>query len=181
MIGKRHRLAPPWGRRPAFGSMLVFALLALACFPILAQADSSEAQYEDALDTVTGGKIPTRSGPPANASKQPSATNDSTNSGSSGNKSSASNRSSKGGRNAASNGEASKGQGSPGERSNSHRAPAAKPIGLAPTEEEGNTSPLVPILIAIAVLAAISIGVVVMRQRRLRDGADASPASPEAS
>lgn len=59
----------------------------------------------------------------------------------------------------------------------------AKPISTlgepAGHTEEGSSSPLVPILIAVAVLAAISIGAFLYRQRR-QDGADA-PASPKAS
>lgn len=46
------------------------------------------------------------------------------------------------------------------------------------SDDGGSSSPLVPILIAIAVLAAISIGVVVMRQRRRDPG---TPVSPKAS
>ncbi len=45
---------------------------------------------------------------------------------------------------------------------------------------DDSSSPLVPILIAIAALAAISIGVIVIRQRRQRD-APGAPVSPKAS
>jgi len=59
----------------------------------------------------------------------------------------------------------------------------AKPISTlgepAGHTEEGSSSPLVPILIAIAVLAAISIGAFFYRQRR-QDSTD-SPVSPKAS
>jgi len=48
----------------------------------------------------------------------------------------------------------------------------------AQTDDEGS-SPLLPILIAIAVLAAVSVGVVMFRQRR-RGGAPGSSVSPEA-
>jgi hypothetical protein len=44
----------------------------------------------------------------------------------------------------------------------------------------GGSSPLVPILIAVAVLAAITIGVVMMRQRRGTEP-PSSPASPKAN
>jgi hypothetical protein len=47
-----------------------------------------------------------------------------------------------------------------------------------PASDDGGSSPLVPILIAIAALAAVSIGVVVMRNRR---GGSDSPVSPKAS
>jgi cobalamin biosynthesis Mg chelatase CobN len=45
--------------------------------------------------------------------------------------------------------------------------------------DDGSSSPLVPILIAIAVLAAISIGAFLYRQRRQQD--PGSPISPKAS
>jgi hypothetical protein len=44
----------------------------------------------------------------------------------------------------------------------------------------GGSSPLAPILIAIAVLAAISVAVVMIRQRRQRGGSS-TPVSPRAS
>lgn len=45
----------------------------------------------------------------------------------------------------------------------------------------GGSSPLVPILIAVAVLAAISIGVVLYRQRKSGQGPDRRVSSPNAS
>lgn len=61
----------------------------------------------------------------------------------------------------------------------------AKPINTlgepAGHTEESSSSPLVPILIAIAVLAAISIGAFFYRQRRQGPGSPESPASPKAS
>ncbi len=42
----------------------------------------------------------------------------------------------------------------------------AKPLATTTTAGDGSSSPLVPILIAIAVLAAISVGAVLYRQRR---------------
>lgn len=61
----------------------------------------------------------------------------------------------------------------------------AKPISTlgepAGHTEESSSSPLVPILIAIAVLAAISIGAFYYRQRRQGPGSPESPASPKAS
>jgi len=51
----------------------------------------------------------------------------------------------------------------------------------ASQQEGGGSSPLVPILIAIAALAAISIGAVMLRARRQRDGRGGAPVSPEAS
>lgn len=57
----------------------------------------------------------------------------------------------------------------------------SKPV-AATKDKGGGSSPLVPILIAIAVLAAISIGAVMLRQRRQRDGGGSAPSiSPKAS
>jgi len=50
----------------------------------------------------------------------------------------------------------------------------------ASSQDSGGSSPLVPILIAIAALAAISIGVVMFRAKRQR-GEGSSSVSPEAS
>lgn len=50
----------------------------------------------------------------------------------------------------------------------------------AQSSDNGGSSPLVPILIAIAVLAAISVAVVMIRQRRQRSGPNVT-ASPEAN
>lgn len=81
-------------------------------------------------------------------------------------------------------------QGSPGEGSQGGggSGPADQGLGKAKpistlgepaghTTDEGSSSPLVPILIAIAVLAAISVGAYYYRQRRDPD----SPVSPKAS
>lgn len=51
------------------------------------------------------------------------------------------------------------------------------PVGSS--TDDGGSSPLVPILIALAVLAAISVGVVAMRKTR-EDTDPGAPASPEA-
>lgn len=49
-------------------------------------------------------------------------------------------------------------------------------------ESNGSSSPVVPILIAVVVLAAISIGVVLYRQRKSgQDGSDGHASSPSAS
>jgi hypothetical protein len=61
------------------------------------------------------------------------------------------------------------GQGSPG-NAGVGGADALKQ-GVSQDGSGGGSSPLVPILIAIAVLAAGSVGVFVMRQRRQRTGA----------
>ena len=57
--------------RPSFALLSVLALLALACFPVLAQAeDASGVQYETAVPTVTGHTTPPKGsgGSPADPS-----------------------------------------------------------------------------------------------------------------
>jgi hypothetical protein len=49
------------------------------------------------------------------------------------------------------------------------------------SESGGGSSPVVPILIAVVVLAAISIGVVIYRQRKGGTGQDGRVSSPNAS
>ena len=46
----------------------------------------------------------------------------------------------------------------------------AKPLATTTAAGDDSSSPLVPILIALAVLAAISVGAVLFRQRRGNDG-----------
>ncbi len=78
------------------------------------------------------------------------------------------------------------GQSSPGASVNGGAKNAAHPSGqnASPATQShsdgGGSSPLVPILIAIAVLAAISVAVVMIRQKRQRRGPTAT-ASPEAN
>lgn len=72
------------------------------------------------------------------------------------------------------------GQGSPGTGTVGNGAEVPGPntqLSSAPASDDGSSSPLVPILIAIAALAAISIGAVVIRQRRQRStaGGQVSP------
>jgi cobalamin biosynthesis Mg chelatase CobN len=179
MNGMRHRLAPRAGR-PIFGLVSVLALLALACFPVLAQADSSEAQYEDAPDTATGGKISTRTDPPAGASSNDGgnrASNGSTTPNASDGGSSEDEASTDTG-GAAGKGGGDKGQGSRDDAAVGKKTSPAPSVGNS-LQGSDDSSPLVPILIAIVVLAAISVGMVVMRQRRQSDGPDAH-VSPEA-
>ncbi|MBS1863910.1 MAG: hypothetical protein JSS68_19605 [Actinobacteria bacterium] len=57
----------------------------------------------------------------------------------------------------------------------------SKPLPTESHASGGGSSPVVPILIAVAVLAAISIGVVLYRQRRSGAGPDGSVSSPNAS
>lgn len=70
-------------------------------------------------------------------------------------------------------------QGSPGGGSDGKRAASpqeSNQVGT-PASESGDSSPLVPILIAIAVLAAISLAAVMVRRRRQAGGPSVSEAS----
>lgn len=75
------------------------------------------------------------------------------------------------------------GQGKAGGSANKATHPAPKSVTAKPAShsDDGGSSPLVPILIAIAVLAAISVAVVMIRQRRGRPGGPKPTASPEAN
>ena len=188
MTGTRHRPAPRGGRPIAFVSLL--ALLALACFPVLAHAESSAGiQYEPAPPSATGhgGETPSHPGPPANSSRSHSGGNQApsgqTHSGSSEANPPQESESSTpaGGTGSGSGGgNGGKGQGTPGKTSSHAEAPPAKPLESSSATQGGGggSSPVVPILIAIVVLAAISLGVV-MWQRRRR-GAGGAPVSPKA-
>jgi len=56
-----------------------------------------------------------------------------------------------------------------------------KPVSSSTAGSGGGSSPVVPILIAVVVLAAISIGVVIYRQRKGGSGQDGRVSSPNAS
>jgi cobalamin biosynthesis Mg chelatase CobN len=168
MHGTRHDRVVPAGRSLLLLSLL--ALLAFTCFPVFAQADSSEVQYE--VNPVPSGhshqhepvaKGSTQSGgtpsAPAGSEAAPSEVN--------------SGGSSSGEVEAGSNNRPQRHQVSPAHAKSGGEKHAAKSpahaTNASPADEgSGSSSPLVPILIAIAALAAISIGVVLVRQRRQR-------------
>ena len=159
--------------------------MAFALFPAVAGAQSSSGiQYEDAPlepDGTPSDKEPANSsrdgGESGQSSTEPGASPDDTKGDDSKDGS---------GAGAAGKGDGGDGQDGAGKGSDRERESAPAPGGsldAAPTSSEDDSSPLVPILIALAVLAAISIGVVAWRRRR---GDDADPGagshvSPEAS
>jgi MYXO-CTERM domain-containing protein len=160
--------------------------LAFACLPALAQADSSGIQYEDAPPTATGQKPTVRHEPPAESSSAsggataPSSQGGSASGGAGG--SSSEDPSSESGGVASTGGNGGNGQGSPGTAADNPVAGGEQGISQgspvetkSAAEDDGGSSPLVPILIAIAVLAAISLGALTMRQRRQRQGGSISP------
>jgi cobalamin biosynthesis Mg chelatase CobN len=190
-LGKRHRRAPQWARLSLLMSVIA---LALVCFPALAQAEctsSSCVQYTESIPNAEGGS-PSKQAhqqTPAKASKT----------GENGGSELAQAQGSKEGegsgedkssekRGAAVPGEGGgKGQGKPGGSANPGAKTAMHPgvqgesgLKTSQSSEGGGSSPLVPILIAIALLAAISVAAVMIRQRRQRRG-PTSTASPEAN
>jgi cobalamin biosynthesis Mg chelatase CobN len=181
-VGTRHRQAPARGL-PSFVLMSVIALLALACFPVFAQAeDSAGTQYTDALPKPEGNNSPTKKKQPVaktadgGGASVPSAK---TSPGEekepedgSGEK-----ESSEEGAGAGAGKDGGTGQGSPGSSAKDAGKTAVQPNAqtTAPPASDDGSSPLVPILLVILVLAAISLAVVMIRQRRQRG--PATPAS----
>ncbi len=182
MFGTR-QVSPLAGPRSIL-ALSMLALLALGCCPMLAQAeDSSGIQYNDAPPPVPGDTVPNGHQPPADSS-QANGGKPGNGSGSSRGDSSVDDSSDSGGAAGAARGgggDAQQGsQGKPSSNGSSDSGKAAAGSATpASSQEDGGSSPLIPILIAIAVLAAISVGVVVMRQRR-RGDSSGSPVSPEA-
>jgi hypothetical protein len=178
MLETRHQIRQ-WGDR-ALGLLSMSALLAFALFPAVSNAeDSSGIQYSDAPPTVTG-KV-TRESPQGSSStdrgrdgsRQSSTRPGSNADGKSGDGSRVEGGAGPGGGDGGSGGEGKQQGDAP-----AGQAPGSLDVAPASTDDGGG-SPLVPILIALAVLAAISIGAVAMRRKR-QDSDPASPVSPEA-
>jgi hypothetical protein len=163
----------------------VLALLAFACAPVAAQADSSGVEYESVLPKADGNgpsqneQIAEKSDSPKSGGVEANET------GGGGSYTAEETPSEEGSVAGAGNGNGGSGQGKPDKSAN----PPAKagvqdgaPLTHASPASSGGggSSPLVPILIAIAVLAAISIAVVLTRQRRQRDGSNPSSLSTKA-
>jgi len=179
MHGMRHSRTAPAGRSLLLVSLL--ALLAFTCFPVLALADSSGQVYE--TDPVPQGHhhehepVAKTSG---NSGGTPSAPSES---------GSAPTAESTGGVpseavNVNANNSPERHQGSPeGGQGKAHEnvAPSHATTTANPVSHgDGGSSPLVPILIALAVLAAISIGVFVLRQRRSGSSGGGKLSAPRA-
>lgn len=171
------------------GLLSVLALLALACFVPMAQAvaDSSGIEYRDATPSATG-EIPTKEVPATTSKNKGGAQSpgDSNNTSESEKDSSKEEAGSGGvtGGNGGGTGQGGTGsqQGNPAAGSKAGKIAVAHALLKSPAEESGDSSssPLVPILIALAAVMAIAIAVVVIRQRRQRGGPDGH-VSPEAS
>ena len=174
----------PWLGPLAFLLSSVLALLAFACFPVLAQADSAGAQYNPGINGPGGHpeenkKIAKKSESPNNGGASAPVESDSGSTESGGGAyTEAPSSGSGGGAATAQKNDAGTGQGKPENGS----TPAAKAnvqqtapaSSKAPASDDDGSSPLLPILIGVLVLAAISVGAFVIRQRRQRDGANPS-------
>jgi cobalamin biosynthesis Mg chelatase CobN len=189
IVGTRHLPALKPGRH-VFALMSVIALLALACFPVLAHAeDSSGVQYSDAIPKAEGENTPSHhhqtpaktsstdknGGAPAQTGSQApkGSTEGSGKEGSSAKVGGAPTKGNDGGN----------GQGSPAGSANHPNGSGVQPGAQArgtTASQKSNSSPLIPILIAILALAAISLGIVWFRQRR-QSGPATPPASQKAS
>ncbi len=179
----------------------VLALLALALFPVLARAESAEKVYEVEVPSVQSEpsttahhKAPTHNESSNNPQAHSSAaeTGGGKSSGKPGAEQPESEESHKSSGAATSNGGGNNPPKGGGEGGNSSKSGGnAKPEdnlsegrAVPATESHssgGSSSPVVPILIAVAVLAAISIGVVLYRQRKSAAGPDGHVSSPDAS
>ncbi len=167
-----------WGRglAPSVGIVSLLALLALACFPVLAQAaGSAEIEYSDAPPPVNGSQS---YGSGSSATSSGGGSKSSTKSGSSGG--------SKNGSSSKNGGASAKGTG--GNRRQRIQGKGAdgqsSAVGgsqLPGEEASSSSSPLLPILLAILALAAISIGIVLIRRRRERDASGTSVPSEASS
>lgn len=174
-----HHQNPQRARR-GLVPLAVSALLAFALVPGLAFAEAG-IQYSDAPPTVTGKTADKNSANRSNTggggdgSGQSSTRSGSTADGNS--KDGAGD-----GQGGAAGGRDGGNGGAGGDRAGGQEVGnGVAPLGtdLQSSADDGGSSPLVPILIALAVLAAISVGVVAMRKKR-EDMDPGAPASPEA-
>lgn len=155
----------------------------MACFPGLAQAEEATGpQYNPEIPTVENKES---SNPPKNGGDSnggdAGASGTPDGAGVAGKNDSGSGNGGNNGQGSQGSGKSGAGQG-PGAGAAEGKIDGSKPISsfgepVSQTSDDGS-SPLVPILIAIAALAAISIGAYYYRQRR--QGPD-SPVSPKAS
>ena len=162
----------------------MFALLAFLCLPAFALAeDSSSIEYRDAPPSIPGQKS---GGTSANSSEadgggsapSQSSTAPGTSGGDPSDEESSSDKSGAAGGKGNGNG----GNGNGGAPTGKSGVGAGKVLDTAdeaPISHESSSSPLVPILIALAILAAISIGFVAYKRRR-QDPGGGSAVSPEA-
>lgn len=158
----------------------VLALLAMACLPAFAGADSSGFQYQDSPPKVTGGGAPGESDLEGGSSSTSGVGGGKDGTGKDGTGKKGKGKDGEAGGAGGGGGNGPGGSGSIGGGTPLGDSGEASEVGSS----GGGSSPLPLILIAIAALAAVSIGVVLYRQRRSREGGDKAPGSsvsPEAS
>lgn len=177
------RIHPHAARDRARSAVLlssVLALLACACLPAFAQADSSEVEYQLALPKADGGHS-SHDEQIAESSESPGGAAVPAGSGSNGSgdgSSKVGDPSASGGGTATNGNDGGTGQGSQ-EKGATPSGGGKGKVGLQPADAVASTSaappvsddgssPLVPVLIAIAALAAVSFAAVAVRQRRQR-------------
>jgi cobalamin biosynthesis Mg chelatase CobN len=168
----------------------VLAVLAIACFPGLAQAeDNSGIQYESDVPTVPkdeSSNIPSKNktggtNAPAESESEATNSNAQTGSGTGGGSDSGQGGGTPSGQGSqAGGGDGQKGQNGSQDSAGNIKAAESLPLTPAAETDDGGSSPLVPILIAVAVLAAISIGYFYYRQRKGPDSSGSSVSSPKA-
>ncbi len=185
MLGSRHQ-GYAWNRS-VFSLLSVLALLAFACLPVAANADSSGAEYGTEEPSAYGShKAPTVVGGGDEGGKAHASTESGGSAGGpgggSGSGGSSGGNPGTGAGDGAAGGKAGNGSTNP-QHANGGKDAAGKlalqeatKLASSTTDDDGGSSPVVPILIVLALLAAISAGIVIMRQRRQPD----SPASPKA-
>lgn len=177
MFGSRQ---PRGWARPALALFSVLALLAFACFPALIQAATVYDPEQTTLPGQTKPEHQSKNSSSENPEAEASGSGVVNNHDGSGGGSPDGGTSPEQGGSPGSKGGAN--GGNPGKGSAAGENPAGQgktSVEAAPasTSDDGGSSPLIPILIAIVVLAAVSIGVVVARKRRgLGD-----PVSPKAN
>jgi hypothetical protein len=156
----------------------VLALLALACFPVLAQADSGTIEYDPSLPSDGGAKQNENIAKSSESPKTGGAEAPPSGGTSEGYVEQAPPSSEGQGHSTNTGTDRGPSQGSPDKGNNppggTKVQPAAPHVQSTAGSSDDGSSPLVPILIAAAVLAAISIAALLIRQRRQRDGSSPS-------
>jgi hypothetical protein len=171
-----HRQATRGSGRSTLSLLSVLALLALACFPVLAQADSGTIEYDPSLPSDGGAKqneniAKSSESPKTGGAEAPPSAGTGEGYAEQAPPSSEGQGSYANPGGGTSQGSPDKGNNPPGETKVQPAAPHAQ---STPASSDDGSSPLVPILIAAALLAAISIAALVIRQRRQRDGSSPS-------
>jgi len=171
MLETPHASAP--ARARSILALSLLALLAFCCLPVLAQASSGGAQYQDAAPSAPGGSPSKDDLSGGSTSGIGSAAGSKGKNGGKGSSSTAGGKNGGGPESSQGTGEIGAGQALGDENA----------AGAAPGTDSGGSSPLVPILIAILLLAGGSVAYVMYKRRRAAPGDPSDPSStisPEA-